>query len=293
MKSKMELKSLYTVKKIVETGNYQKAAIALNYAQSTITFQIRQLENELGVKLFEKRGNHMTLTTEGREAFPFIENVIDSAEELLSHTNAMQTSLRIAMPESLATYKMQPLLKAFKEKAPKVKLFLQVMNCYEIYDRLVSGEIDIAVHYDVKTYPQSVETITLKTYPLVMLAAPNLDDELADLTLPDRQIPVCHIQNDPNALYLKILERYLREKRISLETGMELWSIEAIKQSVMSNLGIAYLPRFTAEKELKDGMLKECPMELRGEMTAICAYHKSKKQDYAIRLFLDLLYLVS
>lgn len=289
----MELKSLYTVKKIVETGNYQKAAIALNYAQSTITFQIRQLENELGVKLFEKRGNHMTLTTEGREAFPFIENVIDSAEELLSHTNAIQTSLRIAMPESLATYKMQPLLKAFKEKAPKVKLFLQVMNCYEIYDRLVSGEIDIAVHYDVKTYPQSVETITLKTYPLVMLAAPNLDDELADLTLPDRQIPVCHIQNDPNALYLKILERYLREKRISLETGMELWSIEAIKQSVMSNLGIAYLPRFTAEKELKDGMLKECPMELRGEMTAICAYHKSKKQDYAIHLFLDLLYLVS
>lgn len=289
----MELKSLYTVKKIVETGNYQKAAIALNYAQSTITFQIKQLENELGVKLFEKRGSRMVLTKEGCEVFPLIEEVIESAEALLLHTNTMQASIKIAMPESLATYKMQPVLRAFKEKAPNIKIFLQVMNCYAIYDRLLSGEIDIAVHYDVKSYPQHIETVKLKTYPLVMLASPNLDETLTDLTVPNRQIPVCHIQNDPNALYLKILERYLSEKRISLETGMEVWSIEAIKQSVMSKLGIAYLPRFTVENELKEGLLRECPMDIRGEMTAICAYNKNKRQDYALGLFLDLLNLMS
>lgn len=289
----MELKSLYTVKKIVETGNYQKAAIALNYAQSTITFQIKQLENELGVKLFEKRGSRMVLTKEGYEVFPLIEKVIESAEALLLHTNTMQASIKIAMPESLATYKMQPVLRVFKEKAPNIKIFLQVMNCYAIYDRLLSGEIDIAVHYDVKSYPQHIETVKLKTYPLVMIASPDLDEALTDLAVPNRQIPVCHIQNDPNALYLKILERYLSEKRISLETGMEVWSIEAIKQSVMSKLGIAYLPRFTVENELEEGLLMECPMDIRGEMTAICAYNKNKRQDYALSLFLDLLNLMS
>lgn len=51
----MELKYLYTVKKILETGSYQNAAQALNYAQSTITFQIKQLETELSIKLFEKK----------------------------------------------------------------------------------------------------------------------------------------------------------------------------------------------------------------------------------------------
>ena len=54
----MELKYLYTVKKILETGSYQNAAQALNYAQSTITFQIKQLETELSIKLFEKRNLH-------------------------------------------------------------------------------------------------------------------------------------------------------------------------------------------------------------------------------------------
>ncbi len=59
----MELKYLYTVKKIIETGSYQSAAAALNYAQSTITFQVRQLENELSVKLFEKTAAGWSLHT--------------------------------------------------------------------------------------------------------------------------------------------------------------------------------------------------------------------------------------
>lgn len=288
----MEVKSLYTVKKIVETGNFQKAAIALNYAQSTITFQVRQLENELGIKLFEKSGNHMVLSEKGHELLPLMENVLTATEELLQHstnTGGLHGTLKIALPESLMTYKMQPVLKTYKEKAAEVKLSLRVLNCYEIYDRLVSGDIDIAIHYDVRSYPQRIETLELATYPLVMTACPTLDADTADLTKPNRQKPVCHIQNDPNAMYLKILENYLKEKKISLENGMEVWSIEAIKQSVMSNLGIAYLPRFTVEEELRAGKLKECPMDFTGEMTAICAYRKQKSHEPAVQLFLETL----
>ena len=74
----MELKSLYTVKKIIETGSYLNASKALNYAQSTITFQVKQLEAELDVQIFEKRGNKMALTQEGERLIPLIDNVIAS-----------------------------------------------------------------------------------------------------------------------------------------------------------------------------------------------------------------------
>lgn len=288
----MELKSLYTVKKIIETGNYQKAAMALNYAQSTITFQIKQLESELGIRLFEKTGKYMRLTTEGEEIMPYIERVIEAAEELLHYKDSadgLHGTLKLAVPESLATYKIQPLLKQFKKEAPDVKIFLQVMNCYDIYDQLLDGKIDLALHYDMKKYPQSVETVEIGTYPLVMIASPELDEADADMISPDQQKKICHIENDPNALYLKILERYLKEKNISLETGMEVWSIEAIKQSVMSGLGVAYLPRFTVERELEQGLLKECHMDMQGEMTAICAYHRSKAQNPPVEFFLKLL----
>ena len=154
----MELKYLYTVKKIIATGSYQSAAAALNYAQSTITFQVRQLENELSVKLFEKNGGRMELTHAGRELMPAIDRVIASAEELLSCSGGrgLRGSLTVALPESLITYKMQPVLKAFKENAPEVRLSLQVMNCYAIYERILNGETDIAIHYDVGKYPPAL-----------------------------------------------------------------------------------------------------------------------------------------
>lgn len=289
----MELKNLYTIIKILETGSFQNAANELNYAQSTITFQVKQLETELGIKIFKKKQNRMVLTEDGKEVLPFIEKVIDSVDMLLSYKigpNLTKGSLKIALPETLVTYKIQPVLKAFKEQAPNVKLYLQVLNCYSIYDQLLNGNIDIAIHYDVKKYPQNVEVIELEKYPLVMVASSCVDDTTADLVTPNQQKSVCHIQNDPNALYLKILDHYLREKKISLETGMEVWSIEAIKKSVMSNLGIAYLPRFTVADELENGVFRECPMDISGEMTALCAYPANKKNNPTISLFLELLY---
>lgn len=287
----MELKSLYTVMKIVECGSYQQAAMALNYAQSTITFQIKQLENELGIKLFAKSGKRMVLTSEGEAALPLIKNIIDATEALITHTGKglPHGSLRIAMPETLATYKMQPVLTAFKEVAPNVKLSIQVMNCYAIYDALLNGSIDLAIHYDVKHYPQSITAFELGCYSLVMVASPFLDDSLTDLCISDRSLPVCHIRNDPNALYLKILDEYLKSKRISLESGIEVWSIEAVKKCVMSKLGIAYLPYFTVIDELSSGLLKKCKMDIEGNMTAVCAYYKSREAEPSIKLFKELL----
>lgn len=289
----MELKSLYTVRKIIETGSFQKAALALNYAQSTITFQVKQLENELGVKLFEKSRNKMVLTEGGRDILPLIERVIEASDMLLCYKgsgNILRGTLKIALPESLITYQLQAVLKEFKEKAPDVKISLQVMNCYAIYDLLLSGELDIAIHYDVRNYPQSIATKALGAYSMVMVAAPELEAAEADFITPQQIKTVTHIQNDPNALYIKILNDYLKRKQIVLQTGLELWSIEAIKRSVMSNLGVAFLPRFTVEAELKQGLLKECPMELTDRsMTAICAFHKNKWRSPAMELFLQIL----
>ena len=84
----MELKYLATVRKIIETGSYQKAAAALNYAQSTITFQVRQLEQEFGAQLFERSGGRMVLTQAGNELLPLIDKVLYSVDAL--HTYCRQ-----------------------------------------------------------------------------------------------------------------------------------------------------------------------------------------------------------
>lgn len=289
----MELKYLATVKKIIETGNYQNAARALNYAQSTITFRMKQLESELGIQIFEKNGNKMELTQAGVGIIPIIDRILEATEELVCYHDGieeMRGTLKVALPETLITYQMQPILKAFKEKAPKVKLSLQVMNCYAIQEQLVNGNIDIAIHYDVGKYPRSISVQNIRAYPLVLVASPIFDEEQRNFRDVAQNKSVCHIQNDPDALYLKIFHQYLKEKDIVLETELELWSIETIKQSVMSNLGIAYLPRFTVETELASGEIIELETEIRNnEITAIYAYNKNKWRSSAMNLFIQLI----
>lgn len=289
----MELKYLLTIKKIIETGNYQNAARALNYAQSTITFQMKQLESELGIQIFEKNGNRMELTQAGVGIIPIIDRILVAKEELSCYHDGIKDirgTLKVALPETLITYQMQPVLKAFKEKAPNVKLSLQVMNCYAIQEHLINGDIDIAIHYEVGRYPRSITAKTMGHYSLVLVASPSLDNALRNFIDSDQRKPICHIQNDPNALYLKIFHQYLREKDIILDTDLELWSIETIKQSVMSNLGIAYLPRFAVEAELKQGKMVEIETEIKsGEITAVFAYNKSKWMSPAMSIFLQLI----
>lgn len=289
----MELKYLHTVKKIIETGSYQDAAVLLNYAPSTISFQIKQLEQELQTQLFEKKNGRMVLTQAGRELLPLMNQVLDSVDRLLSWPagqDALRGTLTIALPESLLTYALQPVLKVFKEQAPETKLSLRVMNCFSIREQLLSSEIDLAIHYDVGPYSSSVHTMPLQSYSLVLVGSPTLSWEERDFVTPNQHKCLSHIQNDKDALYLKILNRYLRDKNITLEGLLEVWSIESIKRSVMSGLGVAYLPRFTVEEELRTDQLAALATEIpNGEMTAICVYDRGKWVSPVMKLFLELL----
>ena len=287
----MELKNLNTVKTIVETGSFQKAAAVLNYAQSTITFQIRQLEQEFGITLFEKVDNRMRLTAEGQQLYPMIEQILRDQERLLAFRREDMPSgeLRVSMPESMITYQMQPILREFKKRAPDVDLRLRIMNCYAIYDEIIEGDTDLAIHYDVRKYPNSFSLQPLRTFPLVLIASPELEPAQRDFVSPNQRKTLCYIQNDPNALHLKKFMRYLRQKNISLTSEMELWSIESVKQSVMSNLGVAVLPRFAVEQELSDGSLIELTMEMEDpEMTAIYVFNKNKWDSPAAKLFREI-----
>ena len=79
----MELKNLRTFQAVVDQGSYQRAAERLGYTQSTITVQIQQLEEELGVPLFERVGRRMVLTEAGERALPQTRELLEAADRLL------------------------------------------------------------------------------------------------------------------------------------------------------------------------------------------------------------------
>lgn len=112
----MELKYLNTFRMIVEEGGFSKAAERLNYTQSTITFQIGQLERELSVRLFEKIGRRMVLTKAGEDLLPYVDEVLSSIDRLQNFRNDLaecRGTLRIGVGETLLYSHMPAVLKEF------------------------------------------------------------------------------------------------------------------------------------------------------------------------------------
>ncbi len=289
----MDLKYLNTFRAVVEMGSFVKAADRLNYTQSAITFQMSQLEKELDTQLFEKAGRNMVLTQAGKLLVPYVNEVFASVDKLYAFHNDLQQcqgDLYIGAGETLLCYKLPAVLKEFHQQAPKAKLHLQSMNCYDIRDELLNGSLDLGVFYeDVGGFGSNLTVYPCGEYPLVLVASPDMGKEYSDFITGDRRIPVSFIINETNCIFRQIFEDYLKEKSLILDHTIELWSIPTIKNLVKSDVGISYLPRFAVAGELAAGELVELPTAVSHPyIKAVCAHHKNKWISPLVQLFIDL-----
>lgn len=289
----MDLKYLYAFRTIVDEGGFNKAAQKLNYTQSTITFQMNQLEQELSTCLFEKIGRKMVLTKAGESLIPYVDEILQSIDKLHSFESKLseyQGDLRVGVAETQLCYRFPAILKEFHLKAPKAHLFLRSMNCYDIRDELLNGTLDIGVFYeDVGGFGSSLVTYEIGTFPTILLASPETQRQFPDFIKPDQVLSLPLVINEPNCIFRQMFEEYLREKSIRLGHTIELWSIPTIKNLVASGVGITYLPLFTVQEELKTEVLKEIGTDMEEPaITAVCGHHKNKWISPLMQLFIDL-----
>ncbi len=287
----MELKNLRTFQAVVDQGTYERAARFLGYTQSTITVQIRQLEAELGVPLFQRTGRRMALTQAGEAALAQTRELLAAADRLADLgqvAGSLTGTLRVDMAETLLCYRMQPVIRAFREQAPQVRLIIRSCNCMQIAENTRTGACDLGVGYDMDWNREALEVEPLGAYEIVLLAAPEFAHP--DFTTPGQRKPVSLVTDEPDSIFRRQLNQYLCQRDITLDATLELWSIETIKRCVMSNLGFTFLPRFAAREELTSGALVELSAPISGiRDPVLCARRKKRWVTPAMDLFLRLL----
>ena len=289
----MNTKSLVTFKTILEVGSFQKAADKLGYTQSTVTFQIKQLEEELSLKLFEKIGRRMELTQAGKDIMPYIDMILQGAEQIGNYGKSLSEisgSLKLAIPDSILIYNMQPFMQAFTHEAPNVQLVVNSIQSGEINPSIADGTADIGINCEKDSYPDSVIHKKLGKYKAVLVASPFANSNLLDFITPHQRKPISLICNEPDGYYQLDMDKYLSEKDILLNPPMKVQSIEAVKRCVMNNLGIAVVPTYSIGEELKNGSLMPIRTELdEKEYNSFYIYHKNKWISPQMELALDLL----
>ena len=289
----MNTKSLVTFKTILEMGSFQKAADKLGYTQSTVTFQIKQLEEEMGLKLFEKIGRRMELTQAGKDIMPYVDMILQGAEQIGNYGKSLSEitgSLKLAIPDSILIYNMQPFIQAFSHEAPGVQLVINSIQSGEISQAVMDGAADIGINCEKDSYPDTVVHKKLGHYKAVLVASPFADKNLLDFITPHQRKPFSLVCNEPDGYYQLEMDKYLAGKDIVLNPHMKVQSIEAVKRCVINNLGIAVVPTYSIGEELKNGSLMPVKTELDEKLyDSVYLYHKNKWISPQMELALDLL----
>ncbi|MGY3188471.1 DNA-binding transcriptional LysR family regulator [Lysinibacillus sp. TE18511] len=276
----MDIKQLQTFLTASETLSFTQTAQLLDYAQSTITAQIKSLEEELGVVLFERLGKRITLTLEGKRLQQYAQKMLDLDMEMKKAmlNEQEQAVLKIGAQESQCVYRLPSILQQFQKSHPQVKIIFKPVHTTEIAkDLLQSGNLDVAFITDIYRETPMLHRERLLQEQLVFVTAPT-DDNFGKGEFSSQQlINETLLLTESGCSYRNQLEIQLQQEGALPYQMIEFASIEAIKQCVMAGLGISCLPKMVVEKELENHRLKELTttMNLADIFTDI-AWHKDK-----------------
>ena len=151
----MELRLLTTFLKVAQLQSFSKAAESLGYSQSAVTVQVQQLENELGVRLFDRIGKTVSITHYGQEFIPYARDVVSAAARAVSFTveeRDLTGTLRIGTIESIMTASFGEILPLYHERCPHVNTQLIESDTKTLSDMLMHNEVDLIYTLDDMGY---------------------------------------------------------------------------------------------------------------------------------------------
>lgn len=253
----MTITQLATFLKIAKTGNFTLAANELGYAQSTVTTQIKQLEDELGCLLFERLGKTIVLTPAGERLEAYAEKMLQLEREIhleVPEEDEPSGVLKLGVSESFCYNKLPKILMEYKKLYPRVDVRLQFVAHDAFPELLKSGELDLVYTLNPLLKDDSLELLMNKEETLGFYVSPKY--ELAGKRIKENDLKgVPLLLTGHNCSFRQMLLEDLEEFDITPEICIETSSKEILKQFAANGHGIAFIPDMTAEKEIKNNTL--------------------------------------
>jgi DNA-binding transcriptional LysR family regulator len=253
----VSLRQLRVFEAVARRSSYTRAAEELHLSQPAVSMQVRQLEDQVGMPLFERIGKGIGLTEAGREIYHYSRSInralaeMDDVVQSLKGVSRGRLSIAVA---STINYFAPRVLAEFHRRYPGIHLTLDVTNRERIVRQLESNQVDMVL---MGTPPGDVDVAAepFMANPLVVIAPP--DHPLAG----ERDIPLARLSSEvfvmrePGSGTRQSLERFLSESGTLIRHGMQMTRNEAIKQAVRSGLGLSVVSAHTIELELETGRL--------------------------------------
>ncbi len=246
------LKQLKILEAVVEYNSYTQAAKALFMTQPAVSMQIKQMEDQIGLPLFERDGKQIKLAEAGSELLHYARNIRQQLEEaslMLEELKGLNRGKLHLTMASTANYFAPQLIAAFHQQYPGAQVTLDVTNRTGLLNALDSNTTDMAIMGKPPSDHKLVG-IPFTDNPLVVIASPL--HPLASR----KHIPLNELADEPFIVRERdsgtriAVEKFFAVHGLQLTTGMEMSRSEAIKQAVMAELGLGIVSLHTIEMEL-------------------------------------------
>jgi len=244
---------------VAEQLNFRKAAEHLFLTQPAVTLQIKALENDLGTRLFDRSGNRVALTPQGRTLLTYANKIADLASaaesELAAEDGKFSGELSLGVSTTIAQYVLPRLIGAFLGLHPRVELSVHSGNTEEVVNLLLHSHVSIGL-IEGPARQRGVHCEPFMRDELVFIVPPNFESTPFSA---HKLLASNLLMREQGSGSRRVVETALEKSGLKLKgfrRVMDLDSTESIKSAVEAGLGVGFVSRWAISKELELGTLK-------------------------------------
>ncbi len=288
----MELREINTFLHVAQLKSFSKAAKALGYSQAAVTLQIKQLETELGIHLFDRIGKQTILTHQGTifyEHAAAVMKELSRARAAVTETRELTGALTIGTIESICASIFPPLLEQFHKAHPLVKISIVLDSPDVLLERMDKNSIDLVYLMDQRIYDHKWRKVMEEPEDIVFVASSSHPLSGAGPLLLEEIIREPFLLTEKNASYRFVLDRYLTACNQKIEPFLEIGNTEFIIRLLKNNAGLSFLPEFSIRQEVTAGTLSILPVhDFHMCVWRQILYHKDKWVTREMESFIQL-----
>ena len=287
----MDLQRLQTFRTVATLMNFNRSAKVLHFSQSTVSAQIKGLENELGTLLFKRIGKSIQLTEAGAKMLSYADRLLAIREEALADLagrNKISGLLTVRMPQTVATHYLPGILRKYQPRFPGIRLDITSCALHSLEHELRIGMVDLAFLFADTIGAKNLESELLRIEPLVVVAHPRhglAARKRVDYKALDGQVLLLP---KSDCGYRMIFEQALVAEKVIPATTVEMNSMEAIKQAVMSGVGVTVIPEVAVRADLEQGRMAKLRWTEALETGLLMIRYQDKWQPPFLAAFMEL-----
>ena len=272
----MDVKALNIFMELAELGSFTKVGEKLGYSQPTISFQIKQLEKELGVSLFDRIGHTVSLTDTGRDALRYAQQICHLSQEMLLDTAGQREPvgvLRLGMPDSLCEPLIAGHFRAFRNHYPKVSLQIITGDTGQLLSLLDHNEADLILTMDDHLYNPNYVIVDEEAIDVHFVVSPENPLVQKDSVTIEELLQHPFLLTEKGMSYRRLLDERLARSSMEIQPVLETGRADLICALAEENAGVGFLPEYVTAKSV-----------LRGKLVRL------KVQDFQVVVWKQLLY---